>query len=248
MDIILNERNWMNEALETLSLGKNPYETIGRYARVMHADGVPKDVMERRIEEFLLRCDSRVNLVIWQDAIKRAIARAGKYPIAEVDGVWLTEGELNTISKIESKMQRKLLFTLVCLAKFKMAVNPDAAGWVNYGYKDICNLANITISSKRRALLINDLYRAGYISLSKRIDNTSIHIDILDDSTTNSLFVSDFRNLGNRYLMHCGEKFFECQSCGIVIHRTANHQTFCRQCAEDRHRQLANEQYKRSIA
>ena len=59
IEIILNEKEWVESAVENLRLGKHPVETINRYARYLYAAGYDGVQIERTLEEFLLRCGSQ---------------------------------------------------------------------------------------------------------------------------------------------------------------------------------------------
>lgn len=248
IEIVLNEREWIEAALGSLDLGKRPMETINRYARYLYSLGYSVDEIEKQIEEFLLRCDSNVSLVKWQDAIHNAAKRADKFSLVEVDGVSITENEMKVINSINGKMSRKLLFTLICLAKYRNAINPSNNSWVNYKSRDIFALANVTLSSKRQALMLNDLWQQGVIGYSKVVDNVNINVKVVDDDSPQVLYIADFRNLGNQYLLHIGEKYFACSECGIVERRVVNNQMFCRTCATKINIRKTSQHYHENVA
>ena len=45
------------------------------------------------------------------------------------------------------------------------------------------------------------------------------------------LRITDFRNLGNQYMMYLGESYFQCVECGLVVRRITNNQKYCDDCA-----------------
>lgn len=232
VEIVTNEREWVENKLASPSLGKKPMETLGRIARYTYNAGyTKKNEIARKLEEYLLRCDPSVSLVKWQDAIMAAAKSAERYPMIDVRGVDVTQNELEEIKKITGVMARKVMFTLVCLAKYSNAVNPLNKNWVNFSTKDIFSLANVNVSNKRRALIINDLWNAGYVGYSHIIDNTNLNVKMLEADGTPALHIEDFRDLGNQYLMHMGENYMICQSCGAIVKRQSSAQKYCRLCA-----------------
>ena len=248
IEIVLNEREWIEAALSNLDLGKRPMETINRYARYLYSLGYSGDEIEKQIEEFLLRCDSDVSLVKWQDAIHSAAKKADKFLLVEIDGVSITENEMQVINSINGKMARKLLFTLVCLAKYRNSINPANNNWVNYKSRDIFALANVTLSSKRQALMLNDLWQQNMIGYSKVVDNVNINVKVVDYSSPQVMYITDFRNLGNQYLLHIGEKYFACSECGLVERRVSNNQMFCKECASIINIKKTSKHYHENIA
>ena len=125
---------------------------------------------------------------------------ADKYPLIELSGITLFKEELSVVSELQTKMLRKLIFTLLCLAKYGNAINPKNNNWVNFTAKDIFPLANIKTTTTRQSLLINDLWRGGFIGYSNAVDNVNINVKIIRDTGDPELFISDFRSLGNQYL------------------------------------------------
>ena len=231
-EIILNERAWIEDALTNHTLGNKPYETLGRLARYYFADGYKKTHIGRMLEDFLLRCDPTVNLVQWQNVIDDCVKRCDKHKLVDIAGIVITQNELNALIEMESVLEKRLLFTLLCLAKYGNAVNPKNNGWVNRDQKEIFALSNVTLSLSRRALLLNDLWQSGYISYSKVIDNVNVRVEIVDDASEPVILISDFRNLGNQLMYYLGDKsYMPCQICNLMIKRHSNRQKYCKFCA-----------------
>ena len=78
-------------------------------------------------------------------------------------------------------------------------------------------MANVQISTKRQSLMLSDLRDIGVIRSSKKVDNVNINVLCLDDDGDPVMQVTDFRNLGNQYLMYHGHQYIECASCGLVV-------------------------------
>lgn len=235
MEIILNEREWVMSAVREGNMGRHPVRLLNAYAIYLKSLGYEGGEIRRELEDFLLRCSPNANRVTWREIIDRAVAAAGSRPLVEVDGVWVTEAEMRTIAEIKTVASRKVMFALVCLARYRNAVREDNNNWVNVSLGDIFKMANVHYNSRRQALLINELWEAGYISFPKAVDNTSINVGIVDDSGKKALYVSDFRNLGNLYLLNVGDSYMECFECGAVVKRYANNQKYCARCAKLMH-------------
>ena len=233
-EIVTNERAYVEQILNCPKIGSKPMESLSRIARYYYSEGYAKDEIHKLLEEYLLKCDPTFNLVKWQTSIDMVVGSASKYPLIDIQGVPITRSELKKIGKLRSKMLRKLMFTLLCLAKYCNAVNPSNNNWVNFKDKDIFSLANIVIATKRQSLLINDLWSMGYIGYSKMVDNTNLNVKIVDEDSPVDLVVLDYRNLGNQYLRYCGESHIECQICGKVIAKRSNRQLYCSECSAKR--------------
>lgn len=248
-NIVLNEKACAEFALENLTLGSKPVETLGRVARYYYSEGYKKREIGNLLEDFMLKCDPTINIVKWQAAIDRQANSADKYELIDISGIAITKSEINAIQKIEGKLLQRLMFTMLCLAKYGNAISPNNNNWVNRKDKEIFSLSNIAITTKKQSLMINDLWSLGYIGYSRVVDNVNINVKIVDDDSPTEIFITDFRNLGNQYMRYCGEKYIECQSCGKVVKQNKNVQKYCRECAVEIDRQKAIERYhKRFIS
>ena len=231
-EIVLNEKDWAMRAIESLSLGDKPYETITRVAKYYKSLGYAKSEIRRMVEDFMIRSNPRLSLVKWDSAITSALSTAEKYPMVCIPGIMITDTEMGEIAKLQSVLQQRVMFTLLCMAKYGNAVNHRNGGWVNMQQRDIFALANVALTSKRQSLMINDLWQAGLIGYSCLVDNINLQVKIIADGE-DALYITDFRNLGNQYMRYLGGDYFECDGCGLVL-RTTNkkaHQKYCKDCA-----------------
>lgn len=243
INIVLNERAYAEYALENLSLGDKPFETLSRIARYYYSEGYKKREIESLVEDFMLKCDPNINIVKWQNLIDKVVKSSDKFELIEIPGVFITKKEMQTIKQIDGKLLQRLMFTMLCLAKYGNAVSNTNNNWINCKDKDVFCLANIKVTTKRQSLLINDLWNMGYIGYSRVVDNVNINVKIIDDESPVELFVGDFRNLGNQYMKYCGERFIECSCCGKVVKENHSKQQYCPECAIEINRKKTIERY-----
>lgn len=256
MSIVLNEKEWAEIALANRQMGRKPIETLSRIARYYYqSEGYNKAAVQDKLEDFLLRCDPGVTLVKWSDTLDRIVKSADKYPLIELEGVSITQAELDTVCALEGKQQQRLAFTLLSIAKYWDAAQPKNNGWVNTPDKEVMKMANINTSVHRQSLMLHRMREAGLLQFSKRVDNLNIRVRFIAPDSPVALQVSDFRNLGNQYLLHNGEPYFRCAQCGLVIRRKSNAHRYCSDCAAEmyvkksvesvvRHRAGLSEKYK----
>jgi uncharacterized C2H2 Zn-finger protein len=79
--------------------------------------------------------------------------------------------------------------------------------------------------------MIHDLRSLGLIKMNKIVDNLSINVCYIDSGCSDEiLMIKDFRNLGYEYLLYCGEKFFRCNNCGILVRKNSTNDKYCKDC------------------
>ena len=234
--IILKENEWAAEMIKSHTLGKKPAETLRRVARYYLDNGYGVSETRRKLDEFMLRCDSDVSLPLWSDLLDRSVRAACHTKAADIEYIGITRSEMTKIESVQSRPAQRLAFTLLCLSKYFMSVYPACDHWVSTPNNEIMKMADVSTSLKRQSQLYRILRDADMIKFSKKVGNTNVQVTFCDEDESDIVLkVSDFRNLGYRYLMYHGEPYFECANCGIITKirnpKNSRGQKYCRDCA-----------------
>ena len=234
--IVLNEHDWAEEMIQSQTLGKKPYETLCRVARYyIDQNGYSKKEVRKALETFLLQCEPGASIPKWDDTLDYAVSHAMKRPAVEIDRIPVTASELEKISSLSGRQVKRLAFTLLILSKYYDMANSTDTHWVNTKDTEIMKMANVNTSIRRQSLLYHMLNECGMIHFSKRVDNTNIRVLFgSGDNDDVSYYVSDLRNLGYQYMMHCGEPNYSvCENCSVTF-KTKGHgrpPKYCTDCA-----------------
>ena len=136
------------------------------------------------------------------------------------------------IRSLKSLRLERLAFTLLCIAKFCNQRNPNNNDWVCRQHKEIFKLAAIPATNMTQALMLNELYEAGMIGLSKKVTNTNIRVLYIDENSKVALAISDFRELGYEYMNYIGKnRYIRCAECGRLVPAKSNNKKYCKNCA-----------------
>ena len=235
MDIILNEREWAEDAIESRSLGKRPAETLWRLARYYYqAENRKKNDVRKELERFLLRCDPDIVLIKWSGTVDKVVKSCHKMPLIQIDGIPVTSKEMDVVKSADGKQAQRLAFTLLCVAKYWNMVHTSNNGWTNIPDKDIMQMANVKTSIKRQSEMLRKMKDGGLIGFSRKVDNLNIQVKFIDDDTDDMcMAVSDVRNIGNQLMLYYGESYFRCEQCGVVIKRNSPAHKYCPKCAAE---------------
>lgn len=233
--IVLNEKEYAEQCLKSKTIGDKPFFTLSILAKYYyHCHGYRKKKITDLLISFISECYPRYscNRADWDAHIEKMAANAGKYTLFEIDGIWITRAELDTIEGIHNKVLERLAFTMLCLAKLGNARNCKNNGWVNYTVKDIYSMARISCSVIDRYEKLSQLNQLSLLEFPKKNDNLSSRVTYVDDDSEKILFIYDFRELGYEYLKYKGENFIRCHECGILIRNNkAGTKKYCHQCA-----------------
>lgn len=230
--VVLNERKYAEELLASEKFPEKPTSALNRLVRYYKADGNNRGEVRKLLEDYLQQRDPQLNLMKWQRTIERAIRAQWKYELVEIDSIPITRGEMKICEGIKQRENQRLMFTLICLAKFFNAINEKNNGWVNQKDNDIFNAANVKLTIRRQSIALMTLHDLGLIEFSNRVDNINIRVTCLSDPEDQDVVmqVTKLQDLGNQYLAYHGEKFLECNMCGRLVRRTNNRQHHCRDC------------------
>lgn len=244
--IVLNEKEYAEEVLNSKKIENKPFYTLTILAKYYYNcfDYRKKKITELLIEfmqKYYPRYDC--NKASWDENIEKIAKNAGKYDFYEIDGVEITEAELQTIDSIHNKVLERLAFTLLCLAKLNNMKNPKNSGWVNLDAKEIFALARISCSVVDRYKRLGQLKELSLLEFPKKNDNLSCRITYINSNSPRVLFISDFRELGYEFLQYKGENFIRCRECGILIRNNkTGTKKYCSKCAG-----YVPQEYKRII-
>lgn len=233
--IILNERLFAEDCINNTIVEERPHDTLPTIARYYyHVCGYRKKRIIRELTEYMIQRfpDYIPNRVHWDMYIESVASKAGRYKLCEIDGVKVTRSEMDAIDKLGQQKLQKVAFTYLCLAKFWNKKNPSNNNWVNMEPREVFKYAHVSANTTNRGLMLSKLNAAGLVSFAKKNTNLSCRVEFIDDSSTEILFVSDFRELGYEYLFFKGKNYFRCAECGILTKKTADNKgLYCKNCA-----------------
>ena len=95
MNVVLDERAYVEDVLEQCTLEPRPLETLGRIARYYASFNYKKSEIRRMLEAFMLKCDPNINIVKWQNTIDKLVRDASKYQLINIENVPITRKELD---------------------------------------------------------------------------------------------------------------------------------------------------------
>lgn len=234
MSIVLNEHEWAQQMIDEKSLGKKPSETLKRVARYYLDQGYSVKEVRPKLDAFMLSCDPSTSIPKWEDTLQASVDYAVKHPAIMIESIDACASELATIDALQTATTKRLAFTLLCLSKYCYQVNPKSNHWVTVPDNEIMVMADIHTSVTRQSAMYRALWEKGLIQFSKQVDNTNVRVLFADDGEP-VVKITDLRNLGYRYLMICGQPYFECKNCGIVTKYKSTlskrSQKYCPECA-----------------
>ena len=238
-NIILNERTYAEGLIENYSLGKDEYVSISILAKYWRSEGLHAPQIRRKIEEHILRSKPYAQMLRYAEIIDNAISASKKWALRELDSIGITQQELDQIALAGGVQEQQLLFVMLCLAKYRRAINANSDGWISTPRTDVYQMANVSGTLEHKAAVQRNIHDAGMIEWPRRADSENVRVLICDFDGEPVLHIRDFRNLGYQYRRWCGEAYFACSECGLVVRKNSNRMKYCKDCADEINRQKA---------
>lgn len=242
MDIILKETDYVRDLLHRLeaepsqSLGRRPSRNLRLISRYLcHIEGKKPEAVYQTLVQIMETHYPEFSIASWQTLLLDYAKTAKQTPLSDIDYIPVTSRELSIIAHIPRKPDRRVAFALLCLSKYRNLLKEGNHNWLNHEYKEIFRMANVTATVKEQCRIIHSLKEAGYIHMSKMVDNLSIQVCFADvgRDTEEVLQIQDFRNLGYEYLLYLKEPFFRCQRCHALTRRRSNNDKYCSNCRSE---------------
>ena len=147
-----------------------------------------------------------------------------------MDTIGITMKEMEIINSFQYKAHRKVLFTMLAIAKHFNSVSETNNGWVNYNTKSIFRMADVSVSRKAQNFMIHDFYKAGVVEIPRNSMNLNLRITFVDESDAAIHCVESIEDCGLSYLSFCGERVKACADCGRLFKPTSSHNQYCKRC------------------
>lgn len=175
------------------------------------------------------------NITAWQNLLFDYTLNSKKKKLVDIPYIPVTQNELLLIDKLTARPMKRVVFTMLCLAKYNNYTKEQNNDWINFQYKDIFKMSNVAATIKEQCSMIHEMRTLGLIHMNRIVDNLSLQICYIDRETQQEevLQIKDFRNLGYEYLLYCGDHLFRCKRCGILVKRSGVKDTtgcYCKEC------------------
>lgn len=140
-----------------------------------------------------------------QKRFSAAMTRAMEKEYTDISPIQIRQKEIDTIATISSATQRRVLFTLLCFAKYNTMVNPENNGWVNFNDTMIKRSSGIYMSTIEYNEILFRLKEQGMIINSRKVTSNNMQVPWIANDGEIVYELADLRGLGDVYVYHWGQ-------------------------------------------
>lgn len=241
--MIINERKYVDKILETgqfNNVGKDAFMLIKHFYNINKDTEVTTDTvlqfMYENIDDFVKE--------EWTSSIAGMVntVSKGDLSLRDIDGVFIDRSEMELISNIDNKHEKKCLFTLTVLAKIKNQISPSET-WVDVTLNELFTYGNMKSLSKDKKLeVLNALKAYGYIDtyiVFNKTNNTRkmVYKSLIAKGVDCGLFVDEDTNIGKVYDDYVKKNdlgWKNCSVCGELYKPKNNNNTYCKICSKEK--------------
>lgn len=214
--MIMNEVKYAENLLVTGYIGKKPSSILSILARYFrHKMSMNTNQIIDALDSYMSNNYEFYNRNAWSKTISSISKNSKKYPIREIDGIGISASELEKIKQLDNIKYEKIVFTMLCLAKYYNTLSENNNNWINTSVEDVFKLARVSEKkSIDKFYTLNKIYRLdGYISLSNKIDNMNIQIPFVDNEKP-VITINCLEELGYEYMnISNPNMFYRCEDC-----------------------------------
>lgn len=179
--LILNEMNvaknvylgW-NNIDEQYSLGRRlRYVAMYMFWKLEIHD---KDILQKKLIQWAnTHCDE---FSIFNNAnlICSIVKNVDKQEPRSIDGIAITQAEIDKILELDNIRQEKLAFVMLVYAKFNFVVNQNKASYRPGSFfcelPQLFKMARVSVKADQRTSELHNMYEAGYVNVPVKVDAT----------------------------------------------------------------------------
>lgn len=223
MKFILDEAAYVNELIETKSLGKSYRISIRLLLKYLQNQGMEKDEAIRFVRSFILDCLPSSKWSEWETLTGRLadLVYENPLPMVKVERVVIDSEELETILSAPTFDEQKVLYCLLVYKKVQNQMSSQTNDWFTGSLGEIFQMARITGKKANvvsQCELINRLKEAGYLDLAKSIKNLNLKLNYLHhEPKDEAMVITHFEDVIHDFYAYLGHRVVRCQYCGKMI-------------------------------
>ena len=184
----------------------------------------------------------------YENYLQYCVENAEARPLVKIDGVPITQKELDAVMSCDGIRAKCLAFTMLAIAKFETARYDQVDYWIaNDRFYETVRRAGIAMSSSETNAICRQLKLNRMIAFPHRRDSLSVHVLFVDlgGEPVMTLCEQDYHDLGLCLRAYMGDPYKRCEECGRWIKQAKNgRKRFCSDCAADNQKAI-NSAYMR---
>ena len=174
--------------------------------------------------------------------VNKAIASAKKVGLKQVEHIYITESELDFITKLNDIKLEKIAFVLLALAKYHNEVSGEDNNMVYIKLSEVKNMARINMNRVDFEYFYANLYDNGVLQRNTSPTSTIQIVNFVSNNVNDPIAFElkeiDYLELAYVYLSwkNDGKGYARCTKCDRIMRQSKTKpRKYCEECAKESH-------------
>lgn len=224
ISMILNEKEYIERVINEGRKKSDNFFVVTKLLCIYYSQeyGYTKNKVNKKLIEFYEKENNKFPDYYTLDMFnKYSRKHTNQRKLLEVNFIPIYKSEMEIIQELDNKINQRLLFTMMCLARYNNYLRCADYNYTNNDRYKIAKLAAIPGSKDEKMDRFGELIDLGLIYFSKKACNT--RIDCMTDNFDQEIAIKITRieDIANQYRLYCGEDYVYCEDCGLLFRNSS---------------------------
>lgn len=223
ISMILDEKKYIEQIIHRGKTKKDNLTDVLKILGMYYAQecGYTDEQIKTEFNNFYVRTYGHEPNTDMLKMFDRYIKRSKQRNLLKVNFIPIYKSEMETIQGLDNKITQRLLFTMMCLAKYNNYLRGTDYNYTNNDMYEMAKLAAIPGSKDEKLKHYVNLIDLGLIYFSKKACNT--RVDCMTDNFDQEIAIKITRieDIANQYRLYCGEDYVYCEDCGLLFRNSS---------------------------
>ena len=223
ISMILDEKKYIEQIIHRGKTNKDNLTDVLKILGMYYAQecGYTDEQIKTEFNNFYVRTYGHEPNMDMLKMFDRYIKRSKQRNLLKVNFIPIYKSEMETIQRLDNKITQRLLFTMMCLAKYNNYLRGTNYNYTNNDMYEMAKLAAIPGSKDEKMDRFGELIDIGLISYAKKTMNTKVNCMTDNFDQEIAIKITRIEDIANQYRLYCGEDYVYCEDCGLLFRNSS---------------------------
>ena len=224
ISMILNEKEYIERVINEGRKKSDNFFVVTKLLCIYYSQeyGYTKNKVNKKLIEFYEKENNKFPDYYTLDMFnKYSRKHTNQRKLLEVNFIPIYKSEMEIIQELDNKINQRLLFTMMCLARYNNYLRCADYNYTNNDRYKIAKLAAIPGSKDEKMDRFGELIDIGLVSYAKKTMNTKINCMTDNFDQEIAIKITRIEDIANQYRLYCGEDYVYCEDCGLLFRNSS---------------------------
>ena len=223
ISMILDEKKYIEQIIHRGKTNKDNLTDVLKILGMYYAQecGYTDEQIKNEFNNFYVRTYGHEPNIDMLKMFDRYIKRSKQRNLFKADYIPIYKDEMESIQGLDNKITQRLLFTMMCLARYNNYIKGTDYNYTNNDRNKIANLASIPGNKKEKRKHFSTLTKLNLIDFSTKRFNTKVNCMTDNFDQEIAIKITRIEDIANQYRLYCGEDYVYCEDCGLLFRNSS---------------------------